>query len=137
VENGLNDYRVIKAREHQEMPLRGYMTQAAHTRSVAALKKAYDIRDLSKKFIVATHHAPSLNSHSHKRFGRSPIMYGFVSDCDDLIRDREIDYWIHSHTHHNIDYMIKNTKICSSMYGYLVHDRLLSERKQKIGRIKI
>jgi UDP-2,3-diacylglucosamine pyrophosphatase LpxH len=137
VENGLNDYRVIKAEEGSEQLLRGYMTQAAHARSVTALKKAYDIRDLSKKFIIATHHAPSMNSHSHKRFGQSSIMYGFISDCDELIRDREIDFWIHSHTHHNIDYMIKNTRVISSMYGYLAHDRSLLERKQRIGRIKI
>lgn len=138
-ENGMNDYRAICETENSNKKIRGYMTDQAHAKSRKTLSQylQYNTGDQNKKFIVATHHGPSLQSFDSKRYGvNDTLKFGYLSDLDDYIRYSRIDYWIHGHTHHNVDYQIGNCQVKSAMHGYNGSDRLFSDPFE-IGRITI
>ncbi len=107
-----------------------------HMKSMEMIKNAYEDRG-DQKFVVASHHGPSMQSHSYARFGDSDVKYGYLSEYGDWIADTDILAWIHGHTHHNVDYRINETLITSAMYGYLGHDRPLSDKKMPFGRIYV
>jgi Icc-related predicted phosphoesterase len=66
---------------------------------------------------VETHHAPSINSISSK-YNESRLSAGFASNLDDFINERDIDLWLHGHTHNSCDYMIGKTRVVSNQRGY-------------------
>ena len=68
--------------------------------------------------IIATHHAPSLQS-IPERFLQQDLSAAFASNLDPLVSTSGAVFWIHGHTHHNIDYMIGGTRVISNQRGYL------------------
>jgi len=149
VENGMNDYRVIAHKLPEKVTYQDrhmfsdfqnrFTAQIAYEENKKAfyhLVHAYENRG-DKKFVVATHHGPSLRSHNIHRFGYSDLMYGYLSNYDNWIESADICAWIHGHTHHNIDYDIEGTRIVGAMYGYLMYDRLHANRKMKFGRLEV
>lgn len=148
VEEGMNDYHVINYEDARKPSyvslkqpggerniLRGRHTKEVFDKTVKNIKTAYELFNTEhNRIIVATHHAPSYQSHSFQRFGHSDLMHGYCSNLDDFIVDSNIKYWIHGHTHHNVDYMIGETRVISAMYGYNGHERDRN-RPLTVGRI--
>lgn len=74
------------------------------------------------KKIVITHFSPS-----HKgitpEFSTSLFNDYFHANMDDYIRDSDIKYWIHGHTHQSLDYYIGNTNIVCNPMGYKQYEK--------------
>ena len=131
--HGMNDYRIIG---HGEAPLTPEHTATIHDSHIGYIKSVYENRKENEQVIVATHHAPSFKSHNAVRFGNDDIlMHAYCSDYNNLIGYSNISYWLHGHTHSNVEYEIGETKVASAMYGYDLYDRI--PRPMKMGRIEI
>ena len=140
VEDGMNDYHVIKKMKDLKETIDANYTQELHRKSFEYIKLCQENHNAeisSRKLIVATHHGPSFKSHSTSRYGNSDLKYGYLSEYGNWIADTSIDCWIHGHTHHNVEYEINNCRVTSAMYGYLGHDRSLSNKKMEVGRIVV
>ena len=140
VQDGMNDFRVIKVNDLPSGSLgntfKAHHACARHVESLKFIKQAYEEHNAAgRNIIVATHHGPSYQSHNTFRFGDSDLKHGYLSELDPWIIDTNIKYWIHGHTHHDINYMIGNTNVISSMYGYAGYDRFTDDFK--LGRIEI
>lgn len=113
VQYGLNDYMHIKCFGR---PLTPEDTVMRHDFSLRRIKGTCNYYKNDHNIIVVTHHAPSLKSDAVPY--KTELSPGFVSDLDDFILDSGVHTWIHGHTHHNVDYMIGDTRIVSAQYGY-------------------
>lgn len=69
--------------------------------------------------VVCGHHAPSRAS-THPRYKNEIVMNGaYSTSLDNYILDRrQIQLWIHGHTHEDFDYMIGTTRIVCNPRGY-------------------
>lgn len=138
VERGLNDYRLIKLHEREDLPdmpleqrithnafgmITGAYTHGLHTDSLTKLetfleKKVSDPFLASKTLVVVTHHAPSKRSLNTEHSGNG-LDPAFASDLEGFIRAHpEIKVWVHGHTHMSFDYQIGETRIFANQYGY-------------------
>lgn len=116
VENGLNDYRVIRAAGYQK--LRGNDTICKHM-----LHKSYlfdeiqRLRPEVRRTVAVTHHAPSEMS-VHPRFKGNVLNAAYFSNLEDEVMDKGADYHFHGHMHDNFQYMIGATKVICNPRGY-------------------
>ena len=67
--------------------------------------------------MVVTHHGPSFQS-VHPIYKGSGINGAFVSSCERLMYDHDIDYWLHGHTHQTMSYEIEGCKVRMNPFGY-------------------
>lgn len=150
VTEAMNDFRVIQYKRDEDVTyqdrhqfggtyrnrLTGLQVLDEHIKSVAFIQAAIKTYP-DKKIVVVTHHCPSLQSHSVHRFGDTTLKFGYCSSLEPMILDSRILYWIHGHTHYNVNYMIGDCNVISSMYGYDGYDRHRGSPKHEIGRIEI
>ncbi len=69
--------------------------------------------------VIITHHAPSIRSvHDIYLISKSPVNACFSSNLEHLMRDHDIELWIHGHTHHAFDYVLHGTRVVCNPYGY-------------------
>jgi predicted phosphodiesterase len=110
-ESSLNDFRVI----HEGSAHFSTMDSIClHEESVAWLTKA--IREpLDGKTVVVTHHLPSFDS-VVPRFKKDLLSACFASKLDHLMGKPVL--WVHGHTHDNLDYQIKGTRVVCNPRGY-------------------
>lgn len=137
VQQGMNDYAVIRRKEDDRHSITADYTEDLHNKSFQYIKQLTETFDVNKKLIVVTHHGPSMMSHNAARLGDNDLRYGYLSEYANWIADSKIDYWIHGHTHHNIDYHINQCHLRSAMYGYVGYDRPVRERRMVLGRIEL
>lgn len=68
--------------------------------------------------VVITHHAPSILSiHEDNKYDFH-MNGGYRSDIENEIMNHDIKFWIHGHTHNNVDYNIENCRVLSNQRGY-------------------
>jgi len=79
------------------------------------------IQSDAEKIVVVSHHAPSSLSEQDE-FKGGYLSSAFNSNLDDFIKSSTIDLWIHGHTHHNVDYMLGNTRVITNQRGYAGYD---------------
>ena len=122
VRRSMNDFRIIE-KEMENGRRRNFIPEDAADAfdvSVAALAKAYADWEGSGKFVVISHHAPSVLSidpaykNSHRMNG------AYFSHLEEFIMDRPgIDTWFHGHMHIAVDYKVgENTRVISNPRGY-------------------
>lgn len=116
-QQGMNDYHVIKINEHGNYRrLNVGDTDRANQRTMYFLKEELR-KDWNGKTIVMTHHlphelcvAPQFKGHGLNEF--------YLCDCDEIIRENNIDVWCHGHTHDNVDVEVHGTRILCNPMGY-------------------
>jgi predicted phosphodiesterase len=110
----LYDYSAIKL---DGKTLTWQDTRAICLRTQAWLRaEAAKARQNGEKVVIATHHAPSLQS-ALPKYKNDPVTAGFASALDDLAADYA-DYWIHGHMHNNAWYKIGNCTVVANPRGY-------------------
>jgi len=109
VENGMNDFRLIKYKYLKFSPRNAI---EYHLQFLDGLNKCYQ-----PGMIVISHHAPSYQSISEQYRG-DPLNAGYASDLDHLILTGKINTWVHGHMHATSDYMIGQTRVCANPRGY-------------------
>ena len=94
-----------------------------HDKAVDYIKLA--VGDRSKKFVVVTHHAPTVLSIA-EWFKDDTLMNGaFASDLSEFIMDRpQIKLWTHGHMHNNSDYMMGTTRVTCNPRGYTKYESI-------------
>jgi Icc-related predicted phosphoesterase len=143
VQEGMNDYHVIKYTKEQILPggniLRGHHTLTKHYSDFSFIKKQYEEANYNnKKTIVFTHHSPSMMSHSNHRFGDTDLKFGYHSNYGQWLEDSNVHTWIHGHTHHNVDYDHRGTRVVSAMHGYEHYDfRPIKGHKFSVGYLEV
>lgn len=118
LQNGMNDYRIIRHDGHGYTKLRPAHTIDRHRASLKYIGDVID-SDTTKKYVVVTHHAPSRQS-IHPRYAQDHHMNGgYASDLSEFILDHPcIKLWTHGHVHSPYDYMIGSTRVVCNPRGY-------------------
>lgn len=112
----MNDYNVIIDDRYGLKTLTVDDTNQYHTETIELLEKFLNQR-FDGKTIVMTHHLPH-ELCVHKQFENSPLNDYFRTDLDWLINKYDIDYWVHGHTHNNVDIHVGKTRILCNPRGY-------------------
>lgn len=84
--------------------------------SIKWLQRELD-RPWHGKTVVVTHHAPS-NLSNNPKHAEDTLTAAFISNLDHIIKCHRIDAWIHGHTHYNVDFHIRKTRVITHQRGY-------------------
>jgi len=136
----MNDYRAIATGKRGGEPYEAYNypLRAEDTINDFKLSRDFifqaiaDAKDVDKKVIVMTHHAPSRESIS-PQYKSSPANGAFVSDLSEEIFDADHDMiWLHGHVHQPQDYQLGRCRVLCNPHGYgnenpEFNDRLIIE----------
>lgn len=114
LEEGMNDYRVIKWSPYR--PLQPFDTLQLHKDSVTWLRSQFKVHR-GKKIVVITHHAPSILS-VQESYHQDVLTAAYASHLDELIMQSGAKLWIHGHVHDRLDYMIGETRVLCNCRGY-------------------
>jgi len=115
---GMNDHQAIRNGDKAFTPDDAWVLNREHT---TFLKECIDSTEPNEKFIIMTHHTPSMKS-SHPKWGGedNQINYAFHNTQleDFIINNPVIKYWVHGHTHDSMDYMIGECRVLCNPHGY-------------------
>lgn len=79
------------------------------------------IKNPKCKFIIVTHHTPSLRS-AAPQYKNSSITPGFCNDMEDFIeKHNNILLWIHGHVHNTVYYNIGDVPVVCNPFGYRLY----------------
>lgn len=117
--SAMNDFRFTKG-------LTPKLALDEHYNSLEILKEAYFSKPDDYKFVVMTHHAPSLKAcvfyHDMNFSGRDYTDYYFASGLEEWLSKNSIypNLWAHGHTHISKEYDMCNDKIrvAVNSFGY-------------------
>jgi Icc-related predicted phosphoesterase len=99
-----------------------------HDKAVDYIKIA--VGDRSKKFVVVTHHAPTVLSIAEWFKGDTLMNGAFASDLSEFIMDRpQIKLWTHGHMHNVSDYMMGDTRVVCNPRGYIKYEPIADRFK--------
>lgn len=114
---GMNDFHIVYTdmlNPRKFTPLDAYDIHKTSVSWITKRLKEYK----NKKTVVVTHHAPHYNSLNSIHAGNN-LDYAYASDLSKLIlKNNQIKYWIHGHTHDSKDYNIGDTIVTSNQLGY-------------------
>jgi hypothetical protein len=112
----MNDYVRIRSAEFGFKRLRPAHTYRKHLESRAWLESKLD-ESFDGPTVVVTHHAPSIASvPEHERV--DPIAACYASALDDLVSRSGAAFWVHGHTHRNVDDTLGRTRVLTNQCGY-------------------
>jgi Icc-related predicted phosphoesterase len=112
----MNDYKMIR-RDPTYSKLRSVDTYVIHQASMKWLKASLE-DSTTKKNIVVTHHAPSLQS-VPEGDREDVLSSAYASNLEPFILQHQPDYWIHGHIHMPKRYQIGVTTVLCNPHGYL------------------
>lgn len=70
------------------------------------------------KTIIVSHHAPSPRS-IQPEFASDELSAAYASNLEPLIESSGAAFWIHGHTHFNVDYVVGQTRVLTNQRGYI------------------
>lgn len=112
----INDFRSVLYTEDSYLTPKNVIT--LHNLSKKYIHKRL-IKNPNKKFIIVTHHTPSLRSAATK-YLNDPITAGFCNNMESFIKEHNnILLWIHGHVHNNCSYFIDKTPVVCNPLGYV------------------
>ncbi len=112
----MNDYKMVK-RDPSYSKMRTVDTFKIHQFSKHWLNESLE-NSTKEKYIVVTHHAPSLLS-VPDNFKNDLLTSAYASNLDDFITKHQPDFWIHGHIHAPSHYSIGKTEVICNPHGYL------------------
>ena len=82
--------------------------------------KEWLVQELAKTHegatVVVTHHAPCVNS-----WAADPddyLKFAYCNELDSVLKENQIDLWVHGHIHHSNDYNRHGVRVVSNPRGY-------------------
>lgn len=111
----MNDFSVIKNGDAIFEP---HDAIDDHNKMMSLIEKTIDANPTGR-YIVVSHHAPSLKS-IHKKYQHDYHMNGgFASDLDWIMEKYpQIECWTHGHMHDPHDYTVNKTRVMCNPRGY-------------------
>ena len=116
VKVAMNDYSQIKFQKQPYLGLQPAQTYKKHVESLRFLERSIE-RNLGKKIVLVTHHAPSMRSVESK-YRNDIVTTAFASNLDEFIETKQPSLWVHGHVHHQVDYVIGRTRVLANPKGY-------------------
>lgn len=108
----MNDFRYISFDDGAVTP--------EHFIKINQESKKWLNRELTKKHngatVVVTHHAPCVKS-----WASDPddyLKYAYCNELDVVLKENDIDLWVHGHIHHSNDYNKHGVRVVSNPRGY-------------------
>ncbi|MBA7520452.1 hypothetical protein ES705_12548 [subsurface metagenome] len=90
----------------------------AHSESLQFLKTELN-RNKNGKYVVVTHHVPTLLNYPEK-YRDDPVNEAFAVELFDFIEQSEAGFWIYGHHHTNVtEFSIGKTKLVTNQLGYI------------------
>lgn len=122
IEGMMNDFRIIRNSQRNYARFSPLDSVVHHRATLEYIKKIVD-SDVTKKYVVVGHHAPTSLS-IHDKYKKDVWMNGgYFSDLSEFILDRpQIALWTHGHMHDPFDYMMGQTRVVCNPRGYKGHD---------------
>ncbi len=118
IENGLNDFRLIK---YKGARFSSQIFNALYQENIEFIRKEVD-KTWKGKTVVVTHHVPTFMNYPEE-YKSSPLNQGFAVELSDFIETSSADYWIYGHHHRNITgFTIGNTELLTNQLGYVSHN---------------
>lgn len=96
--------------------LHPYDTMGQHAQTIKFLTEEL-AKPWDGKTLVMTHHLPH-NDCVAERFKGTELNAFFITDLDELIKEHNIDIWVHGHTHDPVDINVHGTRILCNPKGY-------------------
>ena len=118
--NGGINVTIVDHYEFDTRPAK-FTPEVSVTEHKAMLKLIDEVTgdDVTKKYVVVGHHAPSKMSTKPQYENDVMVNGAYSSDLSNFMLDRpQIKVWTHGHTHHNFDYMIGSTRVVANPRGY-------------------
>lgn len=112
----MNDYKMIR-RDPAYSKLRSVDTYVMHQTSMKWLESSLE-SSATKKNIVVTHHAPSIQS-VPEQHRNDIVSSAYASNLEATILKYSPDYWIHGHIHVPARYTVGNTTVLCNPHGYI------------------
>jgi Icc-related predicted phosphoesterase len=123
---GMNDYRLIGAMDtddmnyfnrHESRTVTANFLLNEHKNSVSYIRE--QLKRDNKRTIIMTHHAPTNVSLNKQHVGNG-LDGAYASNLSDLILGHpQIQYWVHGHTHMNVEYSVGDfCHVVSNQRGY-------------------
>ena len=112
VENGLNDFRLIRTNDYK------LRFTAKRMISEHLFSKYFLAENVKPGDVIVTHHAPTHLSVSPEFKNDYYMNGGFVNNLGELILDTKPSLWFHGHVHSNFDYMVGDTRVLCNPHGY-------------------
>ncbi len=118
---GMNDFHIIRCSDGS--PFRPQQALDLHQQSLNWITEELKKQEQNKQqpLVVITHHPPSPSSIAEV-FEGDDLNPAFASDLDYLIKQYDIDVWIHGHTHISFDYLLEGTRVDCNPRGYLPYE---------------
>jgi hypothetical protein len=125
----MNDYRVIGIRDKNDGDtpdtfkgkLNPHATTALHREHREYLfTEVAKAKDMGRKVVVVTHHAPSPQSTAEQFMG-DPLNAAYHTDLEKEIIETEPDLWVHGHVHNSFEYHVGKTHVITNPKGYPGH----------------
>ena len=66
--------------------------------------------------VVVTHHAPSIKSWESNK--EDYLKYAYCNELEPMLKDKQIDLWVHGHIHRSSDYTKHNVRVVCNPRGY-------------------
>lgn len=112
----MNDYKMIR-RDPTYFKLRSVDTYVIHKASMKWLQASLE-DSTTKKNIVVTHHAPSIQSLplEHRE---EVLSSAYASNLESFILQHQPDFWIHGHIHVPARYQVGTTTVLCNPHGYI------------------
>lgn len=124
--NFMNDYRYIGRLDADdinyfnkyERMITPMFLNSVHENSKFFIRSVLEDQP-SKPTIIMTHHAPTYHSLNAEHSGNG-LDGAYASDLSDMICGYpQIRYWVHGHTHMNVDYKVGDfCRVLSNQWGY-------------------
>jgi predicted phosphodiesterase len=113
----MTDYQITTVREHGKVRKMNVQdTNKAHFETVNFIREELQ-KPWVGKTIVMTHHLPHELCVA-EFFKGNALNAFFMTDLDHIIRNFDIDVWVHGHTHNNVDVEVHGTRILCNPMGY-------------------
>lgn len=114
----MSDYNVIRIKDclGKEPKLNVGHTDKLHLATRNYIEEVLN-QTWPGKTIVMTHHLPHPLC-VHKQWKNAITNEFFMTNLDHVIEKHDIDFWVHGHTHNNVDVEVHGTRILCNPMGY-------------------
>ena len=130
-ENGMSDYfRIRLGAADLYRKLCSSDVIRIHKESIRFLEKHLS-QNYSGNTIVLSHHAPLKNSVPEK-YSSDLLSCAFANNLENLLSIYKPEFWLHGHTHFNVDYVFDQTRIISNQRGYFPMELVIGFKKNYV-----
>lgn len=110
------DHKTITWSKSPWQRFRAMEARRLHSKAIAYLKSEI-APDVDRRFVVVTHHAPSMKS-VPSTYQNDLLSAAYASELSYLIDELRPLLWLHGHIHSNSDYSISETRVVCNPHGY-------------------